>query len=189
VPGQPIVVLDANVLYPVSLCDTLLRCAVAGLFIPAWSEEILREFTRNLVADGRVNSSRADRRALHMQAAFPEAMLDRYHHLIPLMECHEKDRHVLAAAVYGAAEIIVTQNLSDFTGPTLQAHGIKALHPDPFLCSLMEKDLDTVEQAITQQAAALVNPPMTIREVLAALAVHVPVFVERISTTLFTATE
>ena len=43
------VVLDANVLYPFSLRDTLLRAAAAALFQVYWSDEILEETRRNLV--------------------------------------------------------------------------------------------------------------------------------------------
>jgi PIN domain len=46
------VVLDANVLYPFSLRDTLLRLAERELYVLAWSERILDEVSRNLVDDG-----------------------------------------------------------------------------------------------------------------------------------------
>jgi hypothetical protein len=38
-------VLDASVLYPLPLRDTLLRVAEAGLYEPCWSERILEEAT------------------------------------------------------------------------------------------------------------------------------------------------
>jgi hypothetical protein len=41
------VVLDANVLFPFSLRDTLLRAAAAGYFQVYWSTEILDETSRN----------------------------------------------------------------------------------------------------------------------------------------------
>jgi len=44
-------VLDASVLYPLPLRDTLLRVAESELFIPYWSEQILSEVTRNLIDD------------------------------------------------------------------------------------------------------------------------------------------
>jgi hypothetical protein len=35
------VILDANVLVPANLCDTLLRTAIAGLYRAHWSDDIL----------------------------------------------------------------------------------------------------------------------------------------------------
>lgn len=41
--------LDASVLYPLPLRDTLLRAAQVGMYDPCWSEQILDEVARNLV--------------------------------------------------------------------------------------------------------------------------------------------
>ena len=46
-------VLDASVLYPLPLRDTLLRIAETELYDAYWSARILDEVVRNLVADGR----------------------------------------------------------------------------------------------------------------------------------------
>ena len=55
------VVLDANVLFPFSLRDTLLRAAAEGFFQLYWSDEILDETTRNLVGTGTITSEQANR--------------------------------------------------------------------------------------------------------------------------------
>ena len=52
VPAPFIVLLDANVLFPFSLRDTLLRAAAAGLYRLRWPSRILDETTRNLVSTG-----------------------------------------------------------------------------------------------------------------------------------------
>lgn len=69
------VVLDANVLLPAPLRDTLLRLAEADLYVPKWSERILAEVTKNLVESGRTDAERAARVTETMAAAFPEAMV------------------------------------------------------------------------------------------------------------------
>src|SRR6266852_2728301 len=93
------VILDACVLYPMYLRDTLLRTAEAGLYRAQWSADILDEVSRNIVASGRATRERADHLLLVMRAAFPEAEVTGHHPLIGSMLNDPKDRHVTAAAV------------------------------------------------------------------------------------------
>jgi hypothetical protein len=51
-PAPFIVVVDANVLYPLTLRDTVLRAAAAGFYQLRWSADILEEMERNLVLKG-----------------------------------------------------------------------------------------------------------------------------------------
>jgi len=55
------VLLDANVLYPFTLRDTLLRAASDGFYQIYWSAEILDEAVRNLVASGTVTPTKSRR--------------------------------------------------------------------------------------------------------------------------------
>ena len=41
------------------------------------------------------------------------------------MRADEKDRHVLAAAVHGEVDVLVTENTKDFTPPTDGPHAMK----------------------------------------------------------------
>ncbi len=54
-------VLDASVLYPLPLRDTLLRIAETELYDAHWSQRILDEVVRNLIADGRATETQARR--------------------------------------------------------------------------------------------------------------------------------
>ena len=45
------------------------------------------------------------------------------------------DRHVLAAAIVGRCDVIVTQNLKDFPEAALAHFEIEAQHPDEFICN------------------------------------------------------
>ena len=56
------VLLDANVLYPFTLRDTLLRAASEGVYQIYWSAVILDEAVRNLVASGTVTATKSRRR-------------------------------------------------------------------------------------------------------------------------------
>ena len=64
------VTLDANIIYPMALCDYLLWAAQRYVFRPGWSRPILDEAERNLVAKGTPN---APRRMQRMREAFEDA--------------------------------------------------------------------------------------------------------------------
>jgi hypothetical protein len=72
------VVLDANVLYPFTLRDTLLRAASEGFFQLYWSAEILDEAVRNLIASETVTPEQGARLRATMEQAFPEAEVTGY---------------------------------------------------------------------------------------------------------------
>lgn len=127
--------LDANVLYPMTLRDTLLRAAAAGYYQLLWSERILDEAKRNLVDNRQISDAQADRLFAVMKRAFPEAMVVDYEALIASMPNHPKDRHVAAAAMKSEAQVIVTQNLKDFRG---LPHDIEAQSPSEFLTNLFD---------------------------------------------------
>lgn len=133
----PTAVLDACVLVPIRLATTLLWLAEAGVFEVLWSDAILDEVERNLPKVG-VSTERAARRVGMMREAFgAAALVDDFEHLIPDMGCDAKDRHVLAAAVRGGADTLVTFNLKDFPSESTAGHGIEVVHPDLFLVRLL----------------------------------------------------
>ena len=167
------VVLDADVLYPFTLRDTLLRAAAEGFFQLYWSEEILDEVTRNLVRKARIADEQATHLRTAMTNAFPESEVIGYKELIDAMPNHPKDRHVAAVAVKIGAQVIVTRNLKDFV--TLP-EGIEAQSPDAFLCNLFDLNPDGMVEIIHAQAKALKNPSRTLRELLGGLANTVPEF-------------
>lgn len=169
------VVLDANVLYPFSLRDTLLRAAAAGLYQLYWSDEILDETCRNLVADARMTDDRATRLRTAMNEAFPEALVTDYSKLIPAMPNDAKDRHVAAAAVKAGAQVIVTANLRDFAQ---LPNGIEAKSADDFLCDLFDLNPALFLDLLREQAAALKNPPVAFEELLKSLERFVPSLVQ-----------
>lgn len=162
------VVLDANVLYPFSLRDTLLRLAERGLYDLIWSERILDEVRRNLIKDGHADEANASRLLAVMRVAFPEALVDL--DAIAAVECamtnDPDDRHVLAAAVVSGAEGIVTFNARHFPEEALIPFSKQSIAPDEFLCTLHEMDEPAVEDTILQQAGDLRRPPMTPAQIL-----------------------
>jgi hypothetical protein len=77
-PAPFIVVVDANLLYPFTLRDTVLRAAAAGFFQLRWTVEILDEVERNLVENGVMPADKAGRLRAKMEEHFPEALVTGY---------------------------------------------------------------------------------------------------------------
>jgi predicted nucleic acid-binding protein len=177
VPAPFIVVLDANVLFPFTLRDTLLRAAAGALYQLRWSAQILDEMTRNLVSTGTMTEDRANRLRAIMEREFPEAEVTGYQHLIDAMPNDPKDRHVVAAAVKAGAKLITTANMKDFAA---LPNGVEAQSPDEFLCNLFDLDPGGFEELLREQAADLVKPPMTFDELIERLARVVPEFVDTV---------
>lgn len=162
-------VLDANVLYPFSLRDTLLRLAELELYTPLWSNRVLDEMTRNL-SEHRLTDAQAASIEQAMRTAFEEAEVEasEIERLEPAMTNDPKDRHVLAAAVAADSELIVTFNLDDFPPEACEPVGVEAVHPDEFLLDLHDLAPEAVRAALEQQAADL-HPPWPLQQLLDAL--------------------
>jgi predicted nucleic acid-binding protein len=175
--------LDACVLYPASLRDTLLRLAAAELYDLYWSEPILEEVHRNLIENAGITSGQADHLVNNMTAAFEGAIVpsEQITALEPAMQNDPKDRHVLAAAKAIGAEAVITTNLRHFPDEVCAPLGIDVIHPDAFLTTLYDIDPSGVRQIVEQQAADLKNPPMTFDEVVAVLSVVTPEFAKRLA--------
>jgi predicted nucleic acid-binding protein len=176
------VVLDTCTLYPFSLCDILLRLAERELYDLYWSKRILEELERNLV-ENRLTKEQAARRVAAMHWTFPAALVpvDAIRRLEGAMTNHEKDRHVLAAAVASRAEAVVTFNRRDFPKEACEPYGIEAVHPDQFLLGLHDLAPPAVEMAIDDQTAALYKPPISRAELTKMLEVAgVPHFAARL---------
>ncbi len=155
--------LDACVLVPVALTDTLLRLAEYELYRPLWSARILEEAQRAVTAiHPEVDPERIHRRFRQMDAAFPDASLDGWQPLQGSLELPDRDdRHVLAAAIAGRADVIVTANVRDFPAEILRDYGLEALSPDQFLLDHLDLAPGLVIRAVREQAEATRQPALT----------------------------
>lgn len=153
--GPPVAVLDANVLYPQWLRDVLLTLAALGYFEPAWSEQIIDEMRRNVLRDHPdIPPARFDAVTIAaLRRAFPDAWVDVDDDLIATMDNAPGDRHVLAAAVAASAEVIVTDNTSDFESPRYVTSGrIAVVTPSAFLSRAIEEHQDVLAATLEHLA-------------------------------------
>lgn len=163
--------LDANVLYPAPVRDLLLQLAVTDIYRACWTADIHREWIEHLLQN-EPHRKRADlerTRAL-MDQATRDALITGYENLIPALELPDpNDRHVLAAAIVGRCDVIVTANLKDFPESVLAAFGIDAQHPDEFLCNHLNLAQGLFCTCVQKIRGRLKNPPYTTEEYLETL--------------------
>ncbi|MGB7448656.1 MAG: PIN domain-containing protein [Ornithinimicrobium sp.] len=184
-----IVLLDACVLVPYNLSSLLLALAEEGLYEPRWSEHILEETERALVHKLGQPADDMARRLKAMRWAFPEATVHGYEWMEAGLECHPKDRHVLAAAVASGAGILVTTNVKDFPDDACDPHDVVVMHPEAFLFTLLNDDIAACAEAIERYAARKSRPPMTTQELLAGLTDIAPTFANLIHQVLLVGVE
>jgi predicted nucleic acid-binding protein len=156
--------LDANVLYSVAVSDALMEVAATGIYAAKWSQQIDKEWVKNLAKNkGRPEVDFHTRRDL-MHDACPdwEVTEDAWALIEPCLELPDaNDRHVLAAAIAGHADSIVTINIKDFPDSVLEPLGISVLHPDEFLLQQLELEPLAVLPAFKVMRARLKNPAFT----------------------------
>jgi hypothetical protein len=162
---------DACVLYPATLRDFLMSLAETSLFRARWTDRIHEEWITNLLAQRQdLTRERLMRTRQLMDRTVPDCLISGYEDLIPVLELpDEKDRHVLAAAIRGGADVIVTTNLRHFPVETLARYDIEPQHPDTFADHLFNLNQGTVCAAAKRHRARLKKPPLNTRQYLDSL--------------------
>jgi predicted nucleic acid-binding protein len=139
------VALDACVIFPTVLREILLGVAQLGLYEPVWSERILQEWVRATHKLGPLAKIQAEAEARLMQARFPRAMQRAFKEIeAGLLLPDPDDVHVLATAIGGHADALITFNAVDFPRHVLATHGIARRDPDGFLWELWSHHPDMV---------------------------------------------
>lgn len=169
---------DTNVLYGALLNDLILELADRGLFRPLWSQDVLFELTKNLVKNGE-DPKLVTKRVGAMERYFADAMVTGYDDLVPSMTNDEKDRHVLAAAVRGGAEVLVTFNTRDFPAESVEPFDLEVVRPDDFLLDQLDLYPGPTIRALSELVEGYDSPEMDVSDFLMALTrAGVPRFVE-----------
>lgn len=163
-------VLDACVLYPTVMRAMLLGAARLGHVTPLWSARLLKEWAiaaRKLGAEGE---ARARAEIALTRAAWPAAELPP----APGIEARlwlpdPADLHVLAVAVAGSADVIVTLNRKDFPRGILAEEGLSRTDPDSLLTDIRQRDPDGIARLAAEvlaEANRLSGETWTLRPLL-----------------------
>ena len=145
-----------------------MQLAVMDLFAAKWTAEIHREWIEALLR----NEPHRERAALErtrdlMDRATRDCLVTGYEPLVSALDLPDPhDRRVLAAAVGGSCDVIVTQNLRHFPKAVLDPFGIEAQHPDEFLCKQLSIVPGLLCRAVRKMRGRLKNPPYSAVEYL-----------------------
>ncbi|MDA8000714.1 MAG: PIN domain-containing protein [Alphaproteobacteria bacterium] len=168
---RSIALLDANVLYSSFTRDIFTGLASTGAFYGRWTDEIHQEWMRALRRnDPLTTPEKLERIRARINESSPDGLIVGYKSLIAKLTLPDPDdRHVLAAAIVGRCDTIVTQNLKDFPDEYLARYQIGAQTPDTFLMNQMRRDADLFCETIRKVRNFLRNPPYSVERYLSDL--------------------
>lgn len=165
----PRVLLDANVLFPTVLREILLGVARSGAYAPLWSARILEEWARATRRLGPGAEEIARGEIALLRADWPGAEVTPPDGLTATITLPDPDdAHVLAAAIAGGAETLLTLNRVDFPNRILARHGVIPRDPDGFLLELLEAGapVGLAAEAARARAEAISGQPVALRPLL-----------------------
>lgn len=158
------VLLDANVIYSITLTDVLLTLAEHDLFLPLWSPNVLQEAQEaasRTLPDAAQQAFR--KRLIMMDQAFPESSIHVEESEWSQFDLPDPDdRHVLAAAAQGQADALATRNIKDFPQKLLDSFSIQVITPDDLLCVLLRRNPEATANAIRELIDSRHRPPINI---------------------------
>lgn len=179
-----LLLLDADILYPIRVCDFILTAAALKLIArPVVSDMILEEAARNVRA-GRSDADSAARINRRFDAV--RAVVDGFDQPIPKRYVdssivNPKDQHVHAAALHHGAEFVVSNDkrLRREITEWIAQHGKRrrlraAISADEFASRLLNEARPSVESVVREMASRFRNPPRSYAEVVTGLAKSMP---------------
>jgi len=116
------------------------QCTAPGFFRPLWSQRILDETKYAILrVHPQLDEPRVNARIAAMTGAFDDALVVGWEQTCAGLDLPDPDdRHVLAAAIKGAAQFLVTFNIKDFPDDCLTTTDIEVVHPDEFLLDQLD---------------------------------------------------
>lgn len=173
------VFFDASVLFKAAVTRFLLGAALEGDFRPAWSAAVVGEARRNLVEAKRPMALVAFEQNLQYVRE-PLVVSGSRRVANALRATHDKDRHVLAAAVAAKATVLVTSNARHFDPAEAARRGVTIATPDAFAKPLAQRNphalLRHVERTPRERLARYIS--LLQSEMPDTLAILVPLLAE-----------
>lgn len=157
-------VIDACVFYGMLKTDTLMSLCSRGLFAAKWSERIENEWIGHLIEKMPNKEAEIIRRRDTMRVAVPDwavcpkgiASIEQSLQLPDM-----NDRHVLAAAMIGHADCIVTDDKWGFDDEIVSQYGIEIIDTDSFIVNQLDLDEYQALAALKAMRLRWKNPDAT----------------------------
>lgn len=164
--------LDACVLHSMAMADALMSLASCGLFAAKWTKAIESEWIASIEARRPDLEGKLGYRRDRMREAVPdwEVKERAWQPLAGGLKLPDPGNvHVLAAALAGHADCIVTTNLRDFPADLVAPLGVEVIHPDQFIAAQWDLDQLVAIAAFKRMRARWRKPQATAEDFAAAL--------------------
>ncbi|WP_112321480.1 RSP_2648 family PIN domain-containing protein [Oceanibium sediminis] len=159
--------LDACILYPTVLREILIGTAETGAYTPLFSPRILEEWARAAARTAPESEPTARAEIALLKARWPDSLVTPDPAAEDSLSLPDPDDlHVLAAALEGRADGIVTLNLKDFPARTLSRHGLSVHSPDSLLAQVPEAVTRKVAERIRQRTESISGRDQDLRKLL-----------------------
>jgi predicted nucleic acid-binding protein len=143
------------------------------LYRPLWSTAILDELSyheaQKLIRNGHDQAlarQKAQRLVNQMRSAFNDAVVANWESLEGTFGLPDVyDEHVVAAALVGGADVIVTSNLKDFP-PQQIPKSLNVISPAQFAADTVSVSPDAARQALVAMSSRFTRPSSTVDEIL-----------------------
>jgi predicted nucleic acid-binding protein len=127
-----------------------------------WTKEVFDETRKSLTSRFPEDSEKLKRMFDRVMNHFYDNEVRGYEKLIGTLGCRDKDdEHVLAAAIHGKADVLLTYNTRDF--PQELSRNLVVLHPDTFLISWLETNPELGVYLLAKWMERFENPPIVAR--------------------------
>ncbi len=160
-----ILLVDANVVYQSFLRDVMLRVFQKIAIKPRFTNKIHEEWMKNVEEKQEIPWENLEKTMNKINDSFSDSIIDGYEYLEEqLMEINPKDRHLLAAAIHGNCDYIISLDASFRKEVEQSTYEIETITPNEFLLQELQFNEDKILLVIQEHRKILKRPEISEEE-------------------------